>query len=292
MGTGKPLNLQCKGIKILGGHLHPLAKMRTCIRQIFLEMGFQEMSTNNYIESTFWNFDALFQPQHHPSRDTHDTFYISSPSAPLRLPDEQLIKRIERVHSIGDFGSLGHGYFWDRLEANKNILRTHATAVTARKLYELAKTENFVGKYFSIDRLFRNESLDATHLAEFHQIEGFVIDYDLSLANLMGYVQYFFDRMGFRDVKFKPAYNPYIEPSMEIFAYHPSLKKWIEIGNSGIFRPEVLLPLKFPENIRVIAWGFSLERPAMIKYKISDTRQLFGHRCDLNLIYDNSICRL
>jgi phenylalanyl-tRNA synthetase alpha chain len=67
-------------------------------------------------------------------------------------------------------------------------------------------------------------------------------------------------------VKFKPAYNPYTEPSMEIFAYHPGLKKWVEIGNSGIFRPEMLRPMGFPKDISVIAWGLSLARPTMIVY--------------------------
>jgi phenylalanyl-tRNA synthetase alpha chain len=120
-------------------------------------------------------------------------------------------------------------------------------------------------KYFSIDRVFRNEALDATHLAEFHQVEGVVADRGLSLADLIGIITEFFRRIGITQLRFKPAYNPYTEPSMEVFGYHPDLKRWTEIGNSGIFRPEMLVPLGLPPDVRVIAWGLSLERPTMIK---------------------------
>lgn len=133
-------------------------------------------------------------------------------------------------------------------------------------------------RYFSIDRVFRNEALDATHLAEFHQVEGVVADYDLSLGDLIGTISEFFRRIGITDLKFKPAFNPYTEPSMEIFGYHPDLKKWTEIGNSGVFRPEMLRPMGLPEGVRVIAWGLSLERPTMIKYRIKNIRDLFGHK--------------
>lgn len=115
-------------------------------------------------------------------------------------------------------------------------------------------------RYFSIDRVFRNETLDATHLAEFHQVEGVIADYDLTLGDLIGTLYEFFSKLGIKKLEFKPAYNPYTEPSMEIFCFHEGLGKWIEIGNSGIFRPEMLLPMGLPENVNVIAWGLSLER--------------------------------
>jgi len=91
-----------------------------------------------------------------------------------------------------------------------------------------------------------------------------VIDRNLSLGHLKGIIREFFKRMGITKIKYKPCYNPYTEPSMEIFSYHPMLKKWIEIGNSGIFRPEMLRPMGFPADVSVIAWGLSLERPTMI----------------------------
>ena len=102
------------------------------------------------------------------------------------------------------------------------------------------------------------------------QVEGLIADRNLTLGNLIG-----------TKLRFKPAYNPYTEPSMEIFGYHPELKKWTEIGNSGMFRPEMLRPMGLPEDVRVIAWGLSLERPTMIKYKIENIRDLFGHKADL-----------
>lgn len=91
--------------------------------------------------------------------------------------------------------------------------------------------------------MFRNEHIDSTHLAEFHQIEGLVIDKNIGLGHLKGIISEFFSRIGVTDLRFKPAYNPYTEPSMEIFGYHPILKKHVEVGNSGVFRPEMLIPL-------------------------------------------------
>lgn len=116
------------------------------------------------------------------------------------------------------------------------------------------------GKYFSIDRVFRNETLDATHLAEFHQVEGVIAGYNLTLGNLIGILYEFFGKLGITQLQFKPAYNPYTEPSMEIFCFHNGLKKWIEIGNSGMFRPEMLLPMNLSPDVNVLGWGLSLER--------------------------------
>ncbi|XP_033102436.1 phenylalanine--tRNA ligase alpha subunit-like [Anneissia japonica] len=288
----KAYNFNAMGVMPVSGHLHPLMKVRAEFRQIFLEMGFTEMPTNNYVESSFWNFDALFQPQQHPARDAHDTFFIQDPMYATEFPMDYL-ERVKKVHSEGGFGSQGYKYDWNIEEAKKNLLRTHTTAVSARMLYKLAQLEEFHPvKYFSIDRVFRNETLDATHLAEFHQIEGVVADYDLSLADLIGVLHEFFNKLGMEKLRFKPAFNPYTEPSMEIFSYHEGLKKWVEVGNSGVFRPEMLLPMGLPEDVSVIAWGLSLERPTMIKYGIDNIRELVGHKVNLQMVHDNAICRL
>lgn len=90
-------------------------------------------------------------------------------------------------------------------------------------------------------------------------------------------------------MRFKPAYNPYTEPSMEIFGYHPILKKHVEIGNSGVFRPEMLIPLGLPPDVSVIAWGLGLERPTMIQYKLSNIRELFGNKVSIKNIKENPI---
>jgi phenylalanyl-tRNA synthetase alpha chain len=287
--TFKPYNFNALGVPTGGGHLHPLLKVRAQIRQIFLEMGFEEMPTNNWVESSFWNFDALFQPQQHPARDAHDTFFISDPAEASQFPPDYL-ERVKDMHVNGGHGSIGWRYDWKLEESKKNILRTHTTAVSSRMLYQLAK--NFTPKkYFSIDRVFRNEAMDATHLAEFNQIEGLIADRNLTLANLMGIIEEFFKRLGIENLRFKPAYNPYTEPSMEIFSYHEGLKRWVEIGNSGIFRPEMLLPMGLPPDVKVIAWGLSLERPTMIKYGIKKIRELVGHQISLDFMKNNALCR-
>lgn len=256
----KAYNFNALGAALDVGHLHPLLKVRSEFRKIFLEMGFTEMPTNNFVESSFWNFDALFQPQQHPARDAHDTFFISDPKITKYLP-QNYMEKVKKVHSKGGYGSQGYCYDWKIQEAQKNLLRTHTTAVSARMLYNLMQQGQFKPvKYFSIDRVFRNETLDATHLAEFQQVEGVIADYNLTLGDLIGTLYQFFKKLGIDKLEFKPAYNPYTEPSMEIFCYHEGLEKWIEIGNSGVFRPEMLLPMGLPPNVNVIAWGLSLER--------------------------------
>ena len=113
----------------------------------------------------------------------------------------------------------------------------------------------------------------------------------MSLADLKGIITEFFRRQGITNLKFKPAYNPYTEPSMEIFGYHPILKEWCEIGNSGVFRPEMLRPMGLPEDVSVLGWGLSVERPTMIHYKIANIRELFGHKLSISNIRKNPICR-
>lgn len=289
----KELNINAQGVMPSSGHLHPLLKVRTEFRKIFLEMGFTEMPTNNFIENSFWNFDALFVPQKHPARDAQDTFFISDPASCDKFPADYL-ERVKNAHINGKgCGSQGYQYDWKLEETQKNVLRTHTTAVSARMLYKLAQQKEFKpAKYFSIDKVFRNETLDATHLAEFHQIEGVIVDKNLSLGELIGVFKVFFGKLGMNDLRFKPAYNPYTEPSLEIFAFHKGLKKWVEVGNSGVFRPEMLLPMGLPKDAIVFGWGLSLERPTMIKYGINNIRDLVGHKVNMQMVYDNPICRL
>jgi len=238
-------------------------KMRQEFRNIFFEMGFEEMPTNTFVESSFWNFDALFVPQQHPARDLQDTFYLSSPShAAKSPPDPAYLQRVHKVHEHGDFGSIGYRYPWSKEESQRLVLRTHTTATSTQMLYNIANRPGGFKptRMFSIDRVFRNETVDATHLAEFHQVEGVIADYGLTLGDLIGFMSTFFGKQGLKDLRFKPAYNPYTEPSLEIFAYHPHLKKWVEIGNSGMFRPEMLEAMGLPKDVRVHGWGLSLER--------------------------------
>lgn len=293
----KPLNLEALGKPPSSGCLHPVMKVRQAFREILIEMGFSEMPTNRWVESSFWNFDALFQPQQHPARDAHDTFFLSAPAQMQSYPADYM-EVVKETHEKGfpaseahHHLSLGWRYKWSAEEAKRNILRTHTTACSARMLYLLGKGDDFKPvRYFSIDRVYRNETLDAKHLAEFFQIEGVVADYGLTLADLMGTIRHFFAKWGLTQIRFKPAYNPYTEPSMEIFAYHPGMCQWLEIGNSGIFRPEMLEPMGLPSGVRVIAWGLGLERPTMIRYRLKHIRELWGHKLSLDVIQANPVC--
>ena len=276
-----------------------------------------------YVDSGFWNFDALFVPQQHPARDLQDTFYVSDPAeadAPRADPvadsameameaDAKLAQgsttsqpskpldyseyydNVRKVHEGGAFGSIGYRYPFNDAETRRLVLRTHTTAVSTYCLHRLAKNPG-PARYFSIDRVFRNETVDATHLAEFHQVEGVIADYNLTLGGLMAFLEGFFAKLGITNLRFKPAYNPYTEPSMEVFGYHNGLAKWVEIGNSGMFRPEMLIPMGLPQDLRVYGFGLSLERPTMIKYKVSNIRDLLGHKVDLNFIESNAAVRL
>ncbi|KAJ7638978.1 phenylalanine-tRNA ligase [Roridomyces roridus] len=310
--TYKKYNFEAEGAPTAGGALHPLLKVREDIRNIFLEMGFAEMPTASFVESAFWCFDALFVPQQHPARETQDTFYVSDPPHSLQ-PNLEYYKKVSTVHEHGGFGSMGYRAPWSHEESSKLLLRTHTTASSTHMLYKLAarcRGEDMEGdqpttskngekddgfrpaKLFSIDRVFRNEAMDATHLAEFHQVEGVVADRNLTLADLIGFMKTFFSKMGIEQVRFKPAYNPYTEPSLEIFAFHPLLNKWVEVGNSGMFRPEMLEPMGFPKDVRVHGWGLGLERPTMIRYGINNIRTLVGHKVPIESIENTPAPRL
>ena len=262
-----------------------MLKVREEFRHIFFDMGFSEMPTNRFVDSSFWCFDSIFVPQQHPARDVQDTFFVADPPAAAEVPEDYL-RRVVQVHEKGDFGSIGYRYPFDRSVTEKLVLRTHTTAVSSAMLYAIANQPGGFqpAKLFSIDRVFRNEAVDATHLAEFHQVEGVVADYGITLGDLIGFMQVFFSKMGVKNLRFKPAYNPYTEPSLEIFSYHEGLRKWVEIGNSGMFRPEMLRPMGLPENVNVLGWGLSLERPTMIRYGIKDIRHLVGHKVPLDSV--------
>ena len=124
---------------------------------------------------------------------------------------------------------------------------------------------------FSISRIFRKESIDATHLPEFSQIEGIVIDENASLDMLISLIREFYSRMGFDQIHVRPSYFPYTEPSLELEVFFHG--KWLELGGAGIFRPEVVAP--FGVKCPVMAWGFGFERLAMLKWDIKDIRDLY-----------------
>lgn len=256
---------------IYGGRRHFVNEAINNIKKIWLEMGFKEME-GPLVQTSFWDLDSLFVPQDHPARSMQDTFFIKDPKYG-KLPKE-LAQRVKATHEDGwKTGSKGWQYKWDEKKAKENLLRTHTTVLSAQTIAKLKKSD-LPAKFFSVNKVFRNETLDWKHLFEFHQVEGIVVGYDLTLKNLFGYIKEFYSKMGFKDVRLVPSHFPYTEPSMEVIALHPSRNEWIEFGGTGIFRPEVVKPL-FGEDITVLAWGNGMERIITEYYDINDLRELY-----------------
>ncbi|MEN4018742.1 MAG: phenylalanine--tRNA ligase subunit alpha [Methanobacterium sp.] len=249
------------------GKIHPLQRTINDIRQIFLLMGFTE-SRGSILESAFWNFDCLFQPQDHAAREMQDTFYIKEPEK-VNLPSLELVNKVSEVHETGGLtGSEGWGYSWDIDVAKQSVLRTHTTCVSARYLAENKPPL----KMFSVGRVFRRETITYKHLPEFHQVEGIVADENITFKNLLGILKEFYHKLGF-EVRFRPAYFPYTYLSLECEVYLPDKEAWIELGGAGMFRPEVLEPLGV--ETPVAAFGLGIERLAMMRLDIKDIRMLY-----------------
>jgi len=248
-----------------GGKRHPLSQHIERVRRIMLSMGFTEIE-GDFVQPPFWAFDALFQPQDHPARDMLDTFFLDAD--PLPLPDEDVVRGVADMHETGGGISTGWRYRWDREEARRAVLRPHTTAVTIRWLADHPDPPQ---KAFIIGRNFRRDAITWKSLPEFHQLEGVVMEEGASLGMLIGVIQEFYRRMGVEDVRVRPGYFPYTEPSLE-----PEIKfngRWMEMGGAGIFRPEVTKPLGIEHP--VLAWGLGLERLVMAVEGISDIRQLY-----------------
>jgi phenylalanyl-tRNA synthetase alpha chain len=258
---------------------HPLSRLGAEVRRMFAEMGFREMSSE-YVQSAFWNLDVLFTPQDHPARDLQDTFYLEEPAS-IRIEDDALVDAVRNIHENGGgTGSSGWGGSWSREKAEAALLRTHSTVSSIRYVAEHPEAPQ---KAFSISRIFRNESIDSTHLPEFTQIEGIVIDENGSFDMLISIIRDFYARMGFDRIRIRPAYFPYTEPSLELEVFFNG--KWMELGGAGIFRPEVVAP--FGVKHPVLAWGFGFERLAMLKWNIKDIRDLYIS--DLDVLKGNTV---
>ena len=277
----KSLNLRRYSVdklpkRIIPGKIHPYQRLINEMRSVLLEMGFTEMY-GGVVQSSFWNFDALFQPQDHPAREMQDTFFLDGTTP---LP-----KNWEAVRNAHEFGgatsSAGWGGTWDPAKAQTNVLRTHTTGLSIQYLKDHPAEPV---KAFCIGRVYRREAIDPTHTPEFEQLEGIVMDDGVSFRHLMGFLKEFYGRMGFDNVRFRPAYFPYTEPSVEPEVYVDGLG-WVELGGAGIFREEVTDPwgVKYP----VLAWGLGVSRVAMLKMGLRDLRQLY--RSDVEWIRDTPI---
>ncbi len=263
-------NLKAFVPRIYGGKKHFVNQSIEYTKKIWLELGFKEM-TGPLVETSFWNFDALFTAQDHPVRELQDTFFIKDIEG--KLPKKDIVEKVKKSHERGVEKSKGWQYSWDEKEAKKVVLRTHTTCLSARTLSNLS-TKNIPAKFFAVGKCFRNETLDWSHGFEFNQTEGIVVDKNANFVHLLGYLKMFFTKMGFEDIKFVPAYFPYTEPSVEIHIFHSKKKVWLELGGAGIFRPEVVIPL-LGEWVPVLAWGPGHDRILTDYYKIDDLRELY-----------------
>ncbi len=249
--------------QIYPGRRHFVNEAIRYAKNLWLEMGFKEME-GPIINSAFWNFDSLFVPQDHPAREMQDTFFLKGKA---KLPDKKLVEAVKKQHEKS------WRYKWSEEIAKKLVLRTHTTVLSARTIASL-KEEDLPVKYFKIARNYRNEALDWSHLFEFNQAEGIVVDKNANFRQLLGYLKEFFNKMGYEGVRFRPAYFPYTEPSVEIDVYVKERKSWVELGGAGMFRPEVVKPL-FGKDVKVLAWGFGLGRIILPYYGIKDLRDLY-----------------
>jgi len=229
-------------------------------------MGFSEI-VEDYVQTAGWNMDALFIPQDHPAREMQDTFYLDEPN---QIPlNPQLMKQWKEIHEHGGkTESKGWGGKFDEEISQKGLLRTHTTVNT---IQYLAENPIEPCRVFAIDRVFRKESIDRTHLPEFHQIEGIIMEPGANLGMLVTTLKTFYQKMGYPEVRVRPAYFPYTEPSLEVEVKWRG--KWLELGGAGIFRPEVTEPLGIKDP--VCAWGMGLERLAMLVLGLDDIRQLY-----------------
>jgi phenylalanyl-tRNA synthetase alpha chain len=141
----------------------------------------------------------------------------------------------------------------------------------------IAKNPNPPQKAFCIGRVYRREAIDPTHTPEFEQLEGIVMDEGVTFGHLMGYLREFYTRMGFESVRFRPAYFPYTEPSVEPEVYVEGLG-WVELGGAGVFREEVTAP--WGVTCPVLAWGLGVSRVAMLRMGLLDLRELYQSDID------------
>jgi phenylalanyl-tRNA synthetase alpha chain len=256
------------------GRKHPYKEFLDFVKYKFVGMGFEEMR-GPLVENEFWDMDALYMPQFHPARNIHDVYFVKEP-VQCREIESPFGRNVAAAHKDGGkTGSTGWRYPFDIERAKRLILRSQGTAVSARTL---ASGPKVPGKYFSIARCFRYDSVDATHAPDFYQVEGIVLGEDINFKALLGLLKLFGREIArAEEFQFRPAYFPFTEPSVELHVKHPELG-WMELGGAGIFRPEVTRPLGV--DVPVIAWGLGLDRMAMVALEIKDIRDLFSRDLD------------
>lgn len=228
------------------GHLHPVTSVIREMCAIFDRMGFSVVQGPE-LEDEFHNFDALNVPPDHPARDMQDTFWIKT------KPGEA-----------------------------KKVLRTHTSSVQVRFMESMAKAPRPF-KVIVPGKVFRNEATDATHEAQFYQLEGLYMNGSASMAELKGTLERFFREFLGPETKirFRSSYFGFVEPGVEVDAWWGG--KWLEVCGAGIVHPEVVRASGLdPAKWKGFAFGMGVDRLVMLRYGIDDIRHLYAG--DLRLI--------
>jgi phenylalanyl-tRNA synthetase alpha chain len=266
----RAIDVEAKAPHFFPGRRHPVRDFIREVREVYISMGFTELRGDS-VHPAFWNFDALFIPQDHPGREMQDTFYLAGISD-TKLRRIGIVGNVASTHENGwKTGSRGWGYQWRIEEARRLVLRTHNTVLTIKALSESKEEE---ARVFAVSKVYRNENLDYKHLFEFYQMDGIMVGEGLNVRHLMGFLTEFYRKLGMSDVKLWPTYFPYTEPSLQVVGYSKPFKAWIELGGSGVFRPEVTVPLGV--RVPVLAWGPGIERLMMMRFGLDDMRKLYG----------------
>jgi len=239
------------------GHLHPITQVIRAIYPVFQELGF-EIADGPELEDEFHNFDALNVPMDHPARDMQDTFWIKSDAK------VGVIKGGQNGVPIG---------------GDRKVLRTHTSSVQIRYM----ETNKPPIRIIVPGRVFRNEATDATHEAQFNQLEALYVDRNVTLAQLKGVLESMFKGVFGDDVviRFRPSFFPFTEPSLEVDMQWNG--KWLEMGGAGLVHPNVFKAVGIdPQVYQGFAFGVSPDRIAMLKFGFDDIRHLYTG--DLRLI--------
>jgi len=228
------------------GHLHIITQAIRDISSIFDKMGFS-VASGPELETEFHNFDALNIPADHPARDMQDTFWIKT------KPGEE-----------------------------RKVLRTHTSSVQIRFMESIKDNPRPI-KIIAPGKVYRNEATDATHEAQFYQVECLYLNKTASMAELKGTLEFFFKEFLGPDTKirFRPSYFPFVEPAVEVDVWWKD--KWLEIFGAGPVHPNVLRDAGInPDEWKGFAFGGGIDRLIMLRYGIDDIRHIYSG--DLRLI--------
>ena len=262
----EPTDFTLPGRRRAFGKLHPLTQVTADIVRSFRKIGFA-VADGPEIEDEYHCFDALNTPADHPARDSQDTFYLAdNVGQASRLPSE----RISASNSSASPTLAG--------ETPALLLRTHTSSVQIRVM----KSQPPPVRIIVPGRVYRRDNADATHNPTFQQVEGLYVDKGVTAADLKGTVEFVFKELLGKDVKirFRPHYFSYTEPSFEIDFTSAMVKKmgkdWLEIAGCGMVHPQVFENVGYdPEVWTGWAFGFGIERIAMIRYGINDIRLFY-----------------